>query len=154
MTAPQTPGRSWHVRVPYAGEWLTDNDRRRPVAVSPIVRAWREAVVVACRQARLPQGITPVTIHAVMWWVGRTAPVRDRANLARTMKAIVDGLVPSRDWTRKNRQGNTVRGRTVGYGLIPDDSDRHVKGPTTWELRKSPTMQSWVDLSITEVIEP
>ena len=139
------PGRTWTIRVP-ACEWLTDNDRRRPIAVAGIVRDWRQAVVAACQQAQLPLNVSPVTIHAVLWWVGRRAPVNDSANLARTVKAIVDGLVPARDWVR-----GAKRGRTVGYGLIPDDSDRHVKA-TMWELRKSPLQwTAWVDLTVTEV---
>lgn len=131
--------RSWTIRVPFAGEWLTANRSSRYRWHAP---AWREAVMVACRQAKLPTGVTPVTIHAVCHYAGRP-PVRDAENLAPTMKAMVDGLTPTRLFIRLGRPHQ--RG---GYGLIPDDSDRHVLR-RTWDLAPT-TGQPHVLLTITE----
>lgn len=148
MTEPITiqAGRTWHIHIPFAGKWLTANPRSTTdrYGRSKLIRDWRWHTAIACREARLPKGITPVTIHADVWYVG-ARPVRDRLNLAPTIKACVDGLSPEKEWTRGGKAH-----RSPGYGVIPDDSDRHVLS-TTWELRKSPTSQPWIDLIITEV---
>jgi len=129
----------YRVKVPYAGEWLTSNKTSRYQHGS---KGWRDATAVACRAAKLPQGLTPVTIHALAYYTGR-APVRDLANLYPTIKACVDGCTPLRISTRNGKRH--TRG---GYGLIPDDSDRHVIGLPTWELRRSDT-QPYLLLEIT-----
>lgn len=121
--------RTWNVIVP-ACEWLTANTRLRPIQVSAEVRLWRQATYVACQRDKLPTGVTPVRIVAVAHYVGR-APVRDRLNLAPTVKAIVDGLGPARTIQR----GRAMI-RTVGYGFLPDDSDEHVID-TTWTLERT-----------------
>ncbi len=131
----------WRVVVP-ACEWLTANTRLRPIQVSGEVRLWRQAVFVACQRDRLPTGITPVRIVAVAHYVGR-APVRDRLNLAPTIKAVVDGLGPARTLFRNGKP--TVR--TVGYGFLPDDSDQHVVD-TTWTLEQT-HLQPRVELFLT-----
>jgi hypothetical protein len=134
------PDRTWTIRITAPGRWLTSNNG----AYRWGARSWRHATMVSCQGAHLPKGITPVTIHAVCWYVGRSAPVRDNKNLDPTLKAIVDGLTPTVVFrgARPHTRG--------GYGLIPDDSDRHVRA-TTWELRKAQAGQPWVDLTITEV---
>lgn len=140
----------WRLEVYAPDEWLTANIERHRQARSRKVRAWREATVAACHNARLPLGITPVNITAVVLHAGR-APVRDRLNLAPTLKAIVDGLTPARTF---KRDGKTYT--TAGYGFLPDDSDRHVTGPT-WELERTHPQIirgaiGRVDLTITEVL--
>lgn len=136
----------WHVRVPFCGTWLTANPKSTAdrYGRAETIRNWRWATAISCRSAKLPQGITPVTIHADVFWVGNR-PVRDKLNLAPTIKAIVDGLCPEREWTRNGRAH-----RSPGYGLLPDDSDKHVHA-TTWNLKQSPTGQPFVELVITEV---
>jgi hypothetical protein len=137
--------RTWTIMVPFAGKWMTANDRTRPIAAAGIIRDWRQAVFYACTEAKLPKGlVTPVRIHLACWHVGR-APVRDRANLAPTVKAIVDALTPARGFVYRGQQR-----RTIGYGLIPDDSDKHVVD-TTWVL--VPGIRPRVDLTITEVLD-
>lgn len=132
----------WTIRVP-ACEWLTSNPRSTAAryARSRAIREWRQAVQVACTAAKLPTGISPVRIAAVARYQGR-APVRDRLNLAPTIKAAVDGLGPPRTIQR----GATII-RTVGYGFLPDDSDAHVLD-TTWTLRET-TGQPCLELTLT-----
>lgn len=141
--------RVWHVRVPFAGAWLTSNpsstgDRYRR---SRTIKDWRETVELVCYAEGLPKGITPVAIHADVYYAGRK-PVRDKLNLAPTIKAVVDGLTPPRSWTR---DGKTYR--TPGYGFLPDDSDRHVVENPTWDLLPTSTGQPYVYLTIREVTD-
>lgn len=119
----------WTLVIPVPGEWLTANVERYRYKRSALVKAWRTATVGQCVAGRLPTGITPVDILAVIRHPGR-APVRDRLNLAPTIKALVDALTPGRTFTRN---GQTYR--TAGYGLLPDDSDRHVRS-TDWRLER------------------
>lgn len=133
-------GYSWRVRIPYAGQWLTSN---KPASYRYGAKEWRHSTMVACHNAKLPKGVTPVKLHLICWYETSRAPVRDRLNLAPTIKAIVDGLSPTVISTRNGRRH--TRG---GYGLLPDDSDRHVHD-TTWAI--VPGLRPFVDLYITEV---
>ncbi len=136
-----TEPRSWSVRVPFAGAWLTSN---RATSYRWGAKGWRDSVMLACRAARLPTAITAVVdIHVDAFFVGRP-PVRDKINFQPTIKALVDGLVPLGVVTRSGKRH--TRG---GYGLLVDDSDKHVRN-TTWELTKT-TGQPYVQLTITEV---
>lgn len=110
--------------------WLTANKELHYQTRSRLVHALRRAVVAACERADLPTRITPVRLDAVARYLGRTAPVRDRLNLAPTIKALVDGLTPQ---VVKTRAGKQIV--SEGYGLLPDDSDRHVVD-TTWRLER------------------
>ena len=134
----------YRVRVPFAGRWLTANNQRFRYKQAAYVKAWREAVVQVCRAAKLPQGITPVRITVLCYYVGRR-PVRDLENLSPTVKAIVDGLTPARSFVRKG-----ITYPVPGYGLLPDDSDRHVLS-TTKELRQAEGRQPYVLLEVEHV---
>lgn len=134
-------GRTWTITIP-ATVWLTANIERNWHQRAQIVRQWRDATVWACKAGKLPTGITPVRLSALVFYVGR-APVRDRLNLAPTLKACVDALCPPKTFKRKG-----VTYVSPGYGLLPDDSDRHVLS-TTWEL--TPGVQARVELTITAV---
>lgn len=117
-------GQQWTLRIVAPGAWLTANSRldRRYVGAK-LTRAWRLAAWAAARQAGLPTGIERVRIDCVARFRGR-APIRDRDNLRPTVKAVVDGLGPERR--------RFVRGRlevAPGWGLVVDDSDKHVDGP-------------------------
>ena len=123
---------SWTITIYGPGQWLTANPARAGEwhGRSKLIRAWREGTVWACKAAHLPTGITPVTVDALCLYEGR-APVRDRLNLAPTIKACVDALTPARSFTRS---GKTYV--TAGYGFLPDDSDKHVLR-TDWTLAKT-----------------
>jgi len=144
--SPESVLRTWHIRVP-ACTWLTANPRSTTdrYGRSRIVRDWREAVVAAATQARIPvRQLSPVTIEAVINYTG-TRPVRDTPNIFPTIKSIVDGLLPARTWTRAGKLH-----RTPGYGFLIDDSDRYVR-KLDWSLQPSGSRQAWVDLIIREV---
>lgn len=121
--------REWTIGIPVA-QWLTANRDLHYRRRSEVVAGLRTGVVGACHRAGLPTGVTPVRLSAVAQYVGRSAPVRDRLNLAPTIKALVDGLTPQ---VIKTRKGKHVI--SAGYGLLPDDSDRHVLD-TTWTLQR------------------
>lgn len=127
----ETLPREWTLRIPLPCPWLTLNIERDKYRRAGLVKKWRKAVVTVAEMLELPHGITPVRIFVRFHYTSRQAPVRDRHNLSPTIKALVDGLGPSRTFTVK---GKTYT--TDGYGLIPDDSDRHVLD-TKWEVRKS-----------------
>lgn len=143
MTAPRT----WSVSVIAPGPFLTANVERFYHRRSALVRTWRQATVVGCQHVRLPKGVTgPVTIQAVVRYGTPRPPVRDRLNLASTIKAVVDALTPPRTFARK---GKTYI--TVGFGFLVDDDDSHV-ADTTWRMEPSGQPgRSWIDLTITEV---
>lgn len=123
-SAPTAAGaRSWTIKVEAPCPWLTANDRRHPLAQSKLIKMWRGATYAAARVAKLPTGLLRVRIEAVAHFRGR-APVRDRENLAPTLKAVVDGLGPSREYMWR---GTKVHG--IGYGLFVDDDQKHVDGP-------------------------
>lgn len=122
--------REWTITIPAPYEWLTSNIERFHYRRATAVRKWRTATLIACRQARLPLGITPVRITAVAKYAGRRLPVRDRLNLEPTIKAIVDGLTPPKTFRRGRSWVHLV-----GYGFLPDDSDKHVLS-TDWQLER------------------
>lgn len=121
--------RAWTIGVPIP-QWLTANRDLHYRRRSEVVASIRAGVFSACTRADLPKGVTPVLLSAVAQYVTPRAPVRDRMNLAPTIKAVVDGLTPQ---VVKVRKGKPVI--SVGYGLLPDDSDRHVLD-TTWTLQR------------------
>lgn len=123
----------WTIVVYSPGRWLTANIDRHIYDRARLVSEWRQNTVAACHRAQLPTGIaTPIRISAVIVHAGARAPVRDRLNLAPTIKAIVDGLAPQRRFTR--RAGLPVVAH--GYGFLPDDNDTHVVD-TTWTVRRA-----------------
>lgn len=121
--------RSWTIGVPVM-QWLTANRELHYRRRSEVVASIRAGVVGACLRGNLPKGVTPVRLSAVAQYTSPRAPVRDRLNLAPTIKAVVDGLTPR---AVKVRNGRSVI--SAGYGLLPDDSDRHVLD-TTWTLQR------------------
>jgi hypothetical protein len=124
----------WIVRIakPLGTPWLTANVERQHYVRSRYVRAWRQATADACLAARLPYGVSPVTIYAEVHYASRQAPVKDRLNLANTIKAVVDGLTPQKMRTGKDG----IKRPVPGYGFLIDDSDRHVLD-TAWSLVRS-----------------
>ncbi len=140
--------REWTLVFEMPCEWLTANIARDKYKQGSLVKKIRKAVVEACEIEGLPKAVGPVTIHALIHYTSKTAPVRDRLNLAPTMKAHVDGLTPERKFTRDGKTHHVP-----GYGFLADDSDKHVLD-TTWELKRAHkwTTARWgVDqLTITE----
>lgn len=146
-------GREWTVSVLAPCAWITANqlnNRHTRHTRSTLTRQWREAVVEWSKHAKLPTGLDCVRVDAVARFLGR-APVRDRDNLRPTLKAVIDGLTPQRVWARKGKWYVSP-----GYGLIPDDNDRHLAGSDIRigdPLRTSPPGHpGLLLLTITEVI--
>lgn len=117
--------RGWEITLGAPCDWLTANDRLDRWEKAHRVRLWRTAAYIHAVRAKLPTGLDRIKVLVVAQFPTGRAPVRDAHNLAPTLKAVVDGLGPRRETTRKD--GTTVV--AVGYGLIPDDSDKHLDGP-------------------------
>lgn len=123
MTAPEITARQWSLTIPAPCDWLTANDHDNRWQRASRIRSWRDAAAIYARQAKLPTGLARVRIDAVARFPGR-ARVRDAANLAPTLKAAIDGLTPA-----KVGRGPKRSYAASGYGLIPDDDDKHLDGP-------------------------
>ena len=103
---------TWTLTVRAPDVWINANKQLPHRAHTALVAVWRRAAYTYARHARLPQGLTRVRIQPVARLYG-PGVARDAANLAPTIKAVVDGLGPP-------------HGTAPGWGLIPDDSDRHL----------------------------
>lgn len=123
----------WTVTVPARCRWMTSNKgNARSVggrmAIAHLTRQWRFNAYSAASLAKLPTGLAHVRMEFEARFRGK-APVRDRFNLYPTIKAVVDGLGPSRITQRTPY--------AVGWGLIPDDDDQHL---TMGDIRIGPKM--------------
>lgn len=141
-------GREWTLVFDMPCEWLTANIDRDKYKRAGLVKKIRTAVVKACEIENLPKGVGPVAIHVLVHYTSKAAPVRDKLNLAPTMKALVDGLTPAKSFVRDGKTHHVP-----GHGLLADDSDKHVLD-TTWELKRAHkwTTARWgvIQLTITE----
>jgi len=118
-------GRVWTLTILAPCDWLlaNRNSAHNRYSRSKLTRQWRQAVEDCCRLGGLPNGnnrLELITVEAAARFRGRP-PVRDRNNLEPTLKACVDGMTPEKFITRDGR-----RIRVPGWGLIPDDSDKHI----------------------------
>lgn len=114
---------SWTLTIPARCRWMTSNrGNARSVggrmAIAHLTRQWRFNAYSAASLVKLPTDLAYVRMDFEARFRG-IAPVRDRFNLYPTVKAVIDGLGPSR-----------ITARTpyaVGWGLIPDDDDKHLQ---------------------------
>lgn len=99
-----TETRTWTLQFPAPAEWLSANKRykRRP---DEAIRAWRQAAALHARAAGLPRGLPVVSVYATLHFT--TNHRRDAHNYMSVVKCCIDGL--------------------VDYGLIPDDSKKHLR---------------------------
>lgn len=120
--------RTWTLTIMAPCEWLTANKlngRWDKYKRAKLTRTWRQTIVDCCRTGGLPNGgdrLELVSIAAVARFRGRP-PVRDSENLRPTLKAAIDGLTPARRYGKSEREA-------PGYGLIPDDNDKHLAWAT------------------------
>jgi hypothetical protein len=116
--------RKWTLIILAPGPWISANGRYGRFERVRLTLSWRSAIEECCRTSNLPHGpgqwLDYFSIDGVARFRGR-APVRDRDNLQPTLKAAIDGLTPERRVTR-----NGIPRRVPGWGLIPDDSDKHM----------------------------
>ncbi len=122
MTA--ATGRVWTLQFMAPCAWIlaNRNSAHERYSRSSLVRGWRRAMVdcCSCGDVVLPCGedrLDLIAIDATARFRGR-APVRDSDNLGPTLKAVKDALAVPR------RHGKHPP--AAGYGLIPEDSDKHV----------------------------
>ena len=152
-----TPGRVWTLMFLAPCEWIlaNRNSAHNRFTRSKLTRQWRKAVVDCCREGDLPHGDTRldlIKVAAVARFAGR-APVRDSENLRPTLKACVDGLTPSRLYRREGSET-----RVPGWGLIPDDNDRHLAAADIRLGEPLPTFvrgqhPGLITITITELIQ-
>ncbi len=116
--------REWTIVIPVpAGGWLTANpgSTRDTYGRADLIAAWRKAAFDAATEAKLPTGLDYVAIHGRAHYRTPRPPVRDRDNLRPSLKAAVDGI------GKPTAKGGKA---SPGYGLVPDDSDRHIHDST------------------------
>jgi len=93
--------------IPAPADWINANDRLHWRPKAKLTKAWRMAGHIHARVNVLPRGLgrVRITVHVVK----PTARAYDAHNLMPTAKAVMDGF--------------------VDYGLIPDDTNKHLVGP-------------------------
>ena len=111
---------------------LTSNQRLHWRPKADRTRAIREMALVWCRHYRFPK-MQAATCAVEITWPDRRQ--RDAHNLQPSIKAALDGAIGD-------------------YGLLPSDSDQHLKGLTitaSEEVRKTQGVACYVTFTFTEV---
>ena len=121
-------GGSWTIIVPAPCKFINLNSRTHWAPKAQLTRAWRNAAHVAARNANLPKGLE--NVHVVAHIIKATGREYDVHNLMPTLKAAIDGLV-------------------TDYGLIPDDTNKHLTGP---DLRQGGKGEPGIRITITEEV--
>lgn len=123
-TSTDTDGRAIYIlRFPAPAEMLSVNGNPHWRRTSPVRKAWREAVFVHAKAAKLPVGLARVRLDVVLRFPreGR----RDAANYhGNVVKPLVDAFGPPINTVR---QGKAIS--APGYGLIADDTAEYLDGP-------------------------
>lgn len=76
--------------------------------------AWNEAAHQACQIARAPKGLDRIGI--LIQPIYDKGPLPDTDAIGPTVKGIIDGIVT----------GKPRKSAPPGYGVVPDDSGKHV----------------------------
>ena len=125
---PARPARSWTISFPAPARMLSTNTVKHWRTTGPVKKAWREAMFVHAKHAKLPQGLRRVRIDIEMRFP--VAARRDAPNYHQYLaKPLVDALGPGRAYTIRTGKLAGTRVTEVGYGLIPDDTAQHLDGP-------------------------
>lgn len=117
--------RVWTITIPAIIPMLNLNQRMHWAPKAEITKAWRRNAALGAHLADLPKDLDRV--HIVAHIIKPTARQYDVHNLMPTLKACVDGL--------------------VDYGLIPDDTNKHLTGP---DLRQGGKGPAAIIITITE----
>ena len=118
----------WTLTIPAPCKFINLNARTHWAPKAQMTKAWRNAAHVAARNAELPKGLQAV--HVVAHIIKPTSREYDVHNLMPTLKAAIDGLV-------------------TDYGLIPDDTNKHLTGP---DLRQGGKGPAAIRITITEEV--
>lgn len=110
------PDGPWTITIPADLAWLNLNQRTHWAAKAKLTKAWRGMAYAVAVCSLLPKGLDRV--HIIAHITKPTARQYDVHNLMPTLKACVDGL--------------------VDYGLIPDDTNKHLIGPDLRQGGKGP----------------
>lgn len=117
--------RTWTVTLSSELPMLNLNQRYHWAKKAALTKHWRRFAFINAMAAELPRGLDRV--HIVAHVTKSTNRQYDVHNLMPTLKACVDGL--------------------VDYGLIPDDTNKHLTGP---DLRQGGKGAPGITLTITE----
>lgn len=117
--------REWTITIESALPMLNLNQRYHWAKKAQLTKHWRQLALANAMAADLPKNLQNVHITAHV--IKSTSRQYDVHNLMPTLKACVDGL--------------------VDYGLIPDDTNKHLTGP---DLRQGGKGEPGIRITITE----
>jgi hypothetical protein len=117
--------RTWTITIPAVVDWLNLNQRMHWAQKAKLTKVWRTQTDLRATIEGLPKDLQHVHITAHV--IKSTSRQYDVHNLMPTLKACVDGL--------------------VDYGLIPDDTNKHLTGP---DLRQGGKGEPGIRITITE----
>jgi len=115
----------WTITIESELPMLNLNQRYHWAKKAQLTKHWRALALTNAMAADLPRNLD--RIHVVAHVVKPTSRQYDIHNLMPTLKACVDGL--------------------VDYGLIPDDTNKHLTGP---DLRQGGKGPAAIRITITE----
>ncbi|MEV0646043.1 hypothetical protein AB0I28_12335 [Phytomonospora sp. NPDC050363] len=107
--------------------FMNSNDRLSRWEKARRTKAWRSSAFLLARVNHLPQGLERIRVDAVLYFT--TARDRDTSNYELTLKPIVDALGPDKSRVSKDKQGRLKRVEAPGWGVIPNDTPKHLSGP-------------------------
>ena len=119
--------RKWTLTVQSELPMLNLNQRLHWAKKAQLTKHWRRLALVNAMAADLPRNLDRV--HIIAHVVKPTNRQYDVHNLMPTLKACVDGLV-------------------TDYGLLPEDTNKHLIGP---DLRQGGKGEPAIIITITEV---
>ena len=118
--------REWTLQIKAPARMLSANGNKPWRETANAKREWRAATYVLAKSARLPRGLDRVRVDVELWF--NVQRERDEPNYhPYVAKPIVDALAAERK-VRDRRQPTGWR-IEPGYGLIPNDTKRHLDGP-------------------------
>jgi hypothetical protein len=113
----------WRITFPAPERMLSINGNPYWRRTSAIRKAFRDAMYLYAKAAKLPAGLARVRIDFVLRFP--SAGRRDAANYhGVVVKPCVDALGPPIDTVRRGKPL-----KAVGYGLIADDTAQYLDGP-------------------------
>jgi hypothetical protein len=113
----------WRITFPAPDRMLSVNGNPHWRCTSAIRKAFRDAMYLYAKAAKLPVGLNRVRLDFILRFP--TAGRRDAANYhGVVVKPCVDALGPPIDTIRRGKPL-----KAVGYGLIADDTAEYLDGP-------------------------